>query len=147
MDFITSHRRLKKLPAVFPIVLYNGDRNWTAPERVEELIENQAILGEFGLHGRYFKIAENDYSREELLEIGNIVSTLFLAESHYDLDFLKGELLSLFSRAEDKKAVSLFLNWFKQLAEHGKKDQLDYKALETVYQGRGRGERHVSYSR
>lgn len=36
---------------------------------------------------KYFKVAENEFSREELLKIRNIVSTLFLAESHYEGDY------------------------------------------------------------
>ena len=28
----------QKLPAVFPVVLYNGDERWTAPEAIEDLI-------------------------------------------------------------------------------------------------------------
>ena len=34
---------------------------------------------------QYFLIAQNQYSQEALLKIRNIVSTLFLAESHDDL--------------------------------------------------------------
>jgi predicted transposase/invertase (TIGR01784 family) len=42
-------------------------------------------------------------------------------------------LLALFERAEDKRAISLFLNWFKQLAVHGRITQEDYGAFEEVY--------------
>jgi len=81
----------------------------------------------------YFKIAENAYSKEELLRIRNIVSTLFLAESYYDIDLLQDELLALFERESDREAVSLFLNWFKQLSEHGRIEKVDYKSLEKIY--------------
>ena len=67
------------------------------------------------------------------MKIRNIVSTLFLAESHYDVDVLETELLDLFSSEADKGAVSLFLNWFKQLALHGRIASEDYESLETVY--------------
>ena len=68
-----------------------------------------------------------------MLKIRNIVSTLFLAESHYDLDVLEVELLNLFSSEEDKEAVSLFLNWFRQLAFHGRLESDDYESLESIY--------------
>ncbi len=80
------------------------------------------------------KIAENEYSQEALLKIRNIVSTLFLAESCYEIDLLETELVNLFEREEYKDAVSLFLNWFKQLALHGRIPPDDYQALEHVYQ-------------
>jgi predicted transposase/invertase (TIGR01784 family) len=78
-------------------------------------------------------VAENEYNQEQLLGIQNIVSTLFLAESRYDIDLLLEQLLALFERAEDKHAISLFLNWFRQLAVHGRIGQEDYGALEEVY--------------
>ena len=69
-----------------------------------------------------------------MLKIRNIVSTLFLAESHYDLGVLEGELLNLFASEEDRRAVSLFLNWFKQLSAHGRIESEAYESLEYIYQ-------------
>ncbi len=91
------------------------------------------VLGTFGLDFQYFLIAENQYSQEALLNIRNIVSTLFLAESHYDLDVLEAELLNVFSSEGDRQAVSLFLNWFRQLAFHGRIESEDYQSLEYIY--------------
>ena len=114
-------------------MLYNGAAPWTAPVKLSALIEQNPPLGTFGLDFQYFLIAENRYSQEALLNIRNIVSTLFLAESHYDLDVLEIELLDLFSSEADKDAVSLFLNWFRQLAFHGQLESEDYQSLETIY--------------
>ena len=133
MDFLVNNRGVNKLPAVFPIVLYNGEAPWTAPVNLSALIEQMPSLGAFALDFQYFLIAENQYSKEALLKIRNIVSTLFLAESHYDLDLLEVELLNLFSSEVDKQAVSLFLNWFRQLAFHGRIESGDYESLETIY--------------
>lgn len=133
MDDISSHKRVQRLPAVFPILLYNGEARWTAPTNLANLIEAGDRLGRFALNFEYFKIAENAYSREELLRIKNIVSTLFLAESYYDIELLGQELLTLFEREPDREAVSLFLNWFKQLSEHGRIEKVDYQSLEKIY--------------
>ena len=133
MDFLVNNKGVNKLPAVFPIVLYNGAAPWTAPVNLSTLIEQTPPLGRFALDFQYFLIAENRYSQEALLNIRNIVSTLFLAESHYDLDVLEVELLNLFSSEVDKEAVSLFLNWFKQLAFHGRFEPEDYQSLESIY--------------
>ena len=134
MDFLVNNSGVKKLPAVFPIVLYNGSAPWTAPANLSGLIEQTPPLGRFTLDFEYFLIAENRYSQEALLNIRNIVSTLFLAESHYDLDLLEVELLNVFSSEVDKEAVSLFLNWFRQLAFHGRIESEDYQSLEYIYQ-------------
>jgi len=133
MDYVSARQSAEKLPPIFPIVLYNGDRSWTAPLNISELIEQHPSLGEYGLNFQYFKIAENEYSQEALLKVRNIVSTLFLAEAHYDLITLEHELLSLYDAEADKQAVSLFLNWFKQLAIHGRVAPIDYAALEQIY--------------
>ena len=133
MDFLVNNSGVNKLPAVFPIVLYNGSAPWTAPVNLSGLIERNPPLGRFTLDFEYFLIAENQYSQEALLKIRNIVSTLFLAESYYDVEVLEVELLNLFSSESDKKAVSLFLNWFKQLASHGRLESDDYQSLESIY--------------
>ena len=58
---------------------------------------------------------------------------MFLAEAHYDINLLAEELVNLYRREQDKPAVSLLLNWFRQLAEHGKVPIEDYSQLEYVY--------------
>ncbi len=136
MDYIANNSDVKKLPAVFPIVLYNGVAPWTAPVNLSELIEQTPPLGRFALDFEYFLIAENEFSKEQLLNIRNIVAILFLAESHYDIEVLKTELVNLFSSERDKEAVSLFLNWIKQLAIHGRIDPDDYQSLEYQYRSK-----------
>jgi hypothetical protein len=77
------------------------------------------VLGEFGIGLKYLKISDNEYTYEQLLQIQNTVSTLFLKEIHYNLDVLGDKLIELFEK-EDQIAVSLFLNWFKMLAVDGR---------------------------
>lgn len=123
----------EKLPPVFPLVLYNGDRRWTAATDIADLIETEPSLGEYALHFRYFKLAENEFSRGRLLQIGNLVSTLFLAETRYDQEALLDEFVALFDREEDKRAASLLANWFRHMAIHQRISRDDYKELEEAY--------------
>lgn len=133
MDLLQNNKELNSLPPVFPIMLYNGDDKWTAPINISELIKENNLLGDYGLNFKYFKISENDYSSEVLLKIQNIVSTLFLAEVNYDSELLISEMLNLFDKEEDKQAVSIFLNWFRILAENGKIELEDYNKMENLY--------------
>jgi flagellar biosynthesis/type III secretory pathway protein FliH len=96
------------------------------------LIENNELLGDFALHFKYLKIVENEFSSEHLLKVGNIVSTLFLAETHYDYEQLTQEILRLFKQ-EDRAAISLFINWFKQLSLRERIDPQDYQKYEQLY--------------
>ncbi len=134
MDYVASHKRVRKLPPVFPILLYSGPRKWTAPEKLSDLIEDEEALGEYGIRFKYFKIAANAFTKQKLLAIKNIVSTLFLVEGHYDLGLIKKELADLYRRESDRAAVSLLLNWFLQLRKHGRIPPEASEALEHVYE-------------
>ena len=70
----------QRLPAVFPLVLYNGNESWTAPERIEELIVptvSRQHIPKF----EYFKLAENEYSKDFLLQLANSVAVVFFTEN------------------------------------------------------------------
>lgn len=133
MDYTANYKRIQKLPPIFPIVLYNGQRTWTASMQLSDLIAAEPSLGAYAIAFQCLLLNEKAYSKEQLLTIRNIVSTLFLAEGHYDITLLEQELLNLYDHEPDKQAVSLFLNWFRQLALYGKVSPDDYEKLDTVY--------------
>jgi len=91
-------------------------------------------FGDFGIKLKYFKISEKMKTAERLQAIGNIVSTLFLAEQHYSLEQMIDGLGKLFDREEDKEAVKLFLNWLCQLAKYGRIDEDDLEQIITEYE-------------
>jgi predicted transposase/invertase (TIGR01784 family) len=126
-----SAEKIELLPPVFPIVVYNGQEKWTAPTDIADLIENNEILGDYGLHFKYFKIAENEISVERLLDISNAVSTLFLGEVHFDVDLL-ARALSKLQQQEERLIVSMLFNYFEQLYFHEKLGKADWKELEKV---------------
>lgn len=136
LDYLASHKGAKRLPAVIPIVLYNGKRKWTAKTEIKELIEQAIIPDDYLPHFKYLLIDESRYDQQQLLKIRNIISTLFLAETHYDLALLESELLNLYDQENDKAAVSLLLNWFKQLALHGRVSPKDYDQLDHIYRSK-----------
>jgi len=127
-----SEKQLEKLPPIFPIMIYNGLAAWTAPSNIAELIDNHELLGEFALNFNYFKIAENEISVERLLELGNIVSTLFLGEVHFDSALLV-EALSKLRKHEERQLVSMLFNFFEQLLNHGKLSKVGQDALNKIH--------------
>ena len=114
-------------------MVYDGSDQWTAPERLANLIETEPSLGDYGVACRYFKIVENELERERLFAISYLVSTLFLAEARYDVDLLIAEFVRLFTQETDKRAVSFLVNWFYQLVVHGRVADEDYEALAQEY--------------
>jgi len=134
-DLQRLHKNTTFLPQIFPIVLYNGKERWTAPARLSELEENVVDLGEYGVEVHYLPIIENSYSLEHLLKDVNLVSTLFMAEAHYDRHRLVQQLLSLYNE-NDPAAVSALGNWFRQMTLHKRIPAEDYELLKREYRSK-----------
>jgi predicted transposase YdaD len=81
---LVKHRELTqsgKLPPVLPLVLYNGERRWSAPRQVSELIET--VPGGLTVYRpslEYLLIYEGRLSDEELASEENLVAALFRLE-------------------------------------------------------------------
>jgi hypothetical protein len=133
MDWVMGHAGAQKVPPLFPLLLYNGDARWSAAQTMAELVESAPSLGDYSIGFRYFKLAANEFSQEQLIGIGNIVSTLFFAESKPDMNLLIEQFVRVFEQSEDKQASSTLVNWFRQLAIHGYVKPEDYASLAEVY--------------
>ena len=105
---LANHRRL---PPVFPLVLYNGDARWTAPERFEELVD-QRIGPEFVPSFRYFKLAENEIPTQTLENISNLVAALFLVET-MEPEELSAKIATVVRmiETEHEEEIALFAAW------------------------------------
>jgi predicted transposase/invertase (TIGR01784 family) len=69
------------LPPILPIVLYNGNRTWTAKTDIADLIPVlPPFLASFTPHLKYHLIAENAYSDTELASLKNLVAAVFRFE-------------------------------------------------------------------
>ncbi|TVQ22278.1 MAG: hypothetical protein EA383_15735 [Spirochaetaceae bacterium] len=72
-----------KLPAVFPILLYNGNERWTVPRNVRELIE-PAIAERYIPSFEYYPIIEQDISDETLERIHGILAAVMYLDKRRD---------------------------------------------------------------
>jgi hypothetical protein len=70
-----------RLPSVLPIVLYNGERRWTAVEEVAELIETVPGLERYRPQLHYLLLDEGRYREEELRPLKNLVAAVFRLEN------------------------------------------------------------------
>jgi hypothetical protein len=75
-EHLIRNHKLSRLPAVFPVMLYNGEKRWTAPEELNILIEN-SIPEKYIPCFRYYKIAVNEFSKDFLIKLNNTVAALF----------------------------------------------------------------------
>ncbi|MBN2657752.1 MAG: Rpn family recombination-promoting nuclease/putative transposase [Spirochaetales bacterium] len=69
-----------KYPAVFPLLLYNGEEIWDVPSSIQELIE-PSISKQYIPHFEYSPIIINLIPENTLLKIHNAVSAIFLTEN------------------------------------------------------------------
>ncbi len=77
-------RKDYRLPAILPMVLYNGSKKWTA---VNDFLEYQTGHDYFKnnlLGFRYILFDINSYTESELYEIGTLISSIFVLDQNVD---------------------------------------------------------------
>jgi predicted transposase/invertase (TIGR01784 family) len=110
-SLLKADPQLKVLPPVFPLLLYNGDARWTAPENLADLIDRRISL-DYIPQFRYFKIAENEFSKERLLSLKNMIGALFLVETtkREELVPLLSEIVKILEQ-EQPEVYRAFIQW------------------------------------
>ncbi len=126
-EYLVKNYMLKKLPAVFPVMLYNGEKRWTAPQELNNLIEKtvpDAYIPRF----RYYKIAENEFSREFLKRMNNATAALFYAENCKTGELIDEiETIAGILKNERPEEVRLFINWFRHVFKDNRELTEDIK--------------------
>ncbi len=108
-------QKIKKLPAVFPVLLYNGDARWTAPCNIKELIDH-VIPEQYIPDFSYYPVLENELSKETLLQITNAVSAVFYIENS-SVEEARKNIIKIIKllMTESPEVVTLFKNWLNDL--------------------------------
>ena len=122
-----------KLPAVFPILLYNGEAKWTAPLQFADCIE-KTIPVEYIPIFKYFPVLENEIPKESLSRIKNALSAVFYIENSTVTEI--GEELDNFFeiiKNENLEIVNLLSAWFNNyLKSLYKKDSENSKNISNT---------------
>jgi predicted transposase YdaD len=91
------------LPPVLPIVLYNGDRPWTAPRDLRELIApTPAFLSTLQPSSRYHFLDENQVPTSPGLKLHNLTSAIFALEQTPGLPGQRKVIAALRSWLKDR---------------------------------------------
>ena len=123
MDIIKQRRENEKgnkefkLPSIVPLVVYNGGSRWNAAREYKEIIDSSGYFEGYIPNFRYMLVDVNSFSEEELVEIKDIMSAVFL------LDQKMGwvELLTRLKRLKDilknerEEEFKLFKAWLKYI--------------------------------
>jgi len=114
-----------KLPAVFPIVLYNGTEEWRVPENIADLIEH-TIRDDYIPHFRYFKIIERDIPDEVLFQLNNLVAAVIYLEKQRNAAQLEEAITKIIDMLKHEELIDVkqFSFWVKRMLTFPEKDTL-----------------------
>ena len=69
-----------RLPAVVPMVLYNGKNSWTAYRNFRDILSGSELFGDNVIDFRYILFDIYRYDERQLESMANMVSTVFLLD-------------------------------------------------------------------
>ncbi|GEA30014.1 Rpn family recombination-promoting nuclease/putative transposase [Clostridium diolis] len=75
-----------KLPAIVPIVSYNGGYKWTVERKFKNVINKNELFGNNIIDFEYILIDINKYEKDELMKLKNIASAVFLLDQKIDVE-------------------------------------------------------------
>lgn len=109
-----------KIPAVVPLVLYNGKAAWDVPVRFRDIVESEELFGDNIIDFKYnlFDV-NNKYSKEELINNKGITSAIFLLDQKIEpkefLDRIK--TIALFFDSLNEKEMQVLKHWIENSVE------------------------------
>ena len=107
-----------KIPAVLPIVLYNGEQKWDVPREFRKMIYNEDLFGSNILNFTYdvFDISNDEkFNKENLISNNNVTSAIFLLDQKVDAEeFLQRiKVIALYFNSLSKDEIKAIKNWIK----------------------------------
>lgn len=109
------------LPPVFPMVLYNGTKRWSARQDIYEMVrpEPPEFLRAYQPHLRYYLIDEGRYTDEELISKETLLSGVFGVEnaghSWEDLQQAVDRIVGIIKADPNKARVDrIITRWIKR---------------------------------
>lgn len=114
-DYIKNNVNSDKLPAIIPMVLYNGEKTWSVPKNFKEMIEGYEIFGGELLDFSYLLFDVKNYEEEELLSLANIVSTIFYLDKQSDIETISIKLKTIINVIKNlsEKDANFLKRWLR----------------------------------
>ncbi|OOM78989.1 hypothetical protein CLPUN_17160 [Clostridium puniceum] len=107
-----------KIPAVIPIVLYNGEEIWDVPREFRKMIYNEELFSNNILNFSYdvFDISNDEkFKKNKLIDIKNVTAAIFLLDQKMDaLEFLERiKVIALYFNSLSDTEIKAIKNWIK----------------------------------
>ena len=125
----------ERLPAVLPVVLYNGAARWRAAVEVGELIAPVGPeLGPYQPSQRYLVVDERHVGAEDLPVRNLMGAVLGLEQSRGPADLVRvvGRLVEWLRDSGDGELKRAFADWVRQMAEGFVSDDAALPAVRTL---------------
>ena len=131
-----ADRRRKdfKLPAVVPIVLYNGKNKWTARTSFKEILSGYELFEDNILDFNYILFDINRYSDDELYNISNVVSAIFLLDQQMTEEELIRRLRKMIYilKKISPEQFDVFKQWLKNIVKPRLEENLQKEVDEIL---------------
>ncbi len=137
LNYITSlyldiYEKSKNLPAVFPILIYNGKKDWNASYRIQDMIEKN-LEDVLIPHFEYFSFEINKMSKENLIRIRQALSFVFYMENTDSPKEIEEGMFLFFNifKKEQPETFNIIKSWFRNffLDKDKKEDILLLKSV------------------
>ena len=69
-----------RLPAIMPIVLHNGEKNWTASRNFKEMIAHANVFGDYVVNFKYELVSINELTTMKIKNSNTLIDNIFLAD-------------------------------------------------------------------
>ena len=115
-DLIYKNSKKGLLPNIFPILLYNGQNDWTIPANISDLIEKN-IPEKYIPSFEYYPIIEKAISDKTLDHLHNLVAAVIYLEKQKDENKITEAIDKVieFIKNENIIDIRIFTLWLKKM--------------------------------
>ena len=106
-----------KLPAIMPIVLHNGERNWTASCRFSQMIDHAELFGKYVVDFEYALVSVNKLTESEISNSNTLIDNIFLADKKRTRQEWTDGIAELMPRIRtmDTNDLNEWITWFSNV--------------------------------
>ena len=126
----------KRLPPIFPAVLYNGEKRWNARTELKDLIVNlPGGLEQYQPSLKYLILDEGKYVKEDLAPLKNLVAAIFRLENsstNAEISEVVSNLIEWLATPEQaglRRSFSIWINRVLQPADQYNEPQPEINDL------------------
>ena len=121
VSYKEAERKSFRLPVIVPIVLYNGQAQWTVPLHFKETLNSPELFLDQVVDFQYILINVNSYQEEELLQLSNLLGAVFLVDQAKSIAEIIERLkkLSGVIKKMEPEEFRLFISWTENILTRG----------------------------